>query len=50
MYLPREPMGRYASYPAERGLVLMITWSDLFTFIIMLCAVISLAADNHRKK
>ena len=40
----------YTSHLAERGLVLMITWSDLFSFIIMLCAVITLITNNKRKK
>ena len=34
----------------ERGLVLMVTYSDLFTFVIMLCAVITLVVTFKRKK
>lgn len=34
----------------ERRLVLMVTYSDLFTFIIMLCAVITLAINIMHKK
>lgn len=33
--------------PPERRLVLMVTYGDLFTFVIMLCAVITLV---RRKK
>jgi hypothetical protein len=52
IYSPREPLGRYASRRTkERGLVLMVTYSDLFTFVIMLCAVITLviAIFKHKK-
>lgn len=42
--------GAIYQHPTERGLVLMITWSDFFTFIIMLCAVISLVTNNKHKK
>lgn len=34
----------------ERGLVLMITYSDLIQFVIMLCAVITLVVYISRKK
>lgn len=34
----------------ERGLVLMVTYSDLFTFVIMLCAVITLVITFMHKK
>ena len=34
----------------ERGLVLMVTYSDLFTFVIMLCAVITLVIDIKKRK
>jgi hypothetical protein len=34
-----------------KGVVLMfITYSDLFTFVIMLVAIITLVKDNKRKK
>lgn len=34
-----------------KGVVLMyITYSDLFTFVIMLAAIITLVRDNKRKK
>ena len=52
IYLPRGPLGRYVSRRTlcERGLVLMITYSDLFQFVIMLCAVITLVIHFIRKK
>ena len=50
IYLTGQPMGRYTSHPAERGLVPMITWTELFTFIIMLCAVITLVTNDKHKK
>lgn len=28
----------------------MVTYSDLFTFVIMLCAIITLARDGRHKK
>ena len=34
----------------ERRLVLMVTYSDLFQFVIMLCAVITLVVLFIRKK
>lgn len=34
----------------ERGLVPMITYDELFTFVIMLCAVITLVVYTIRKK
>ena len=34
---------------SRKGLVLMVTWSDLFSFIAMLCAVITLVTNNKRK-
>lgn len=33
-----------------RGLVLMVTYNDLFTFVIMLCAIITLFIDLMHKK
>ena len=50
--LPRGPLGRYVSRRTlcERGLVLMVTYSDLFQFVIMLCAVITLVIHFTRKK
>ena len=52
IYLPRGPLGRYVSRwtLCERRLVLMVTYSDLFSFVIMLCAVITLAIHITRKK
>ena len=51
IYLPREPKGRYASRRTkERRLVLMVTYSDLIQFVIMLCAVITLVVYITRKK
>ena len=51
IYLPRGPLGRYVSRRTlcERGLVLMVTYSDLFQFVIMLCAVITLVIHFTRK-
>ncbi len=34
----------------ERGLMPMVTYSELFTFVIMLCAVITLVINIRRKK
>ena len=50
--LTQGPLGRYVSRRTlcERGLVLMITYSDLFQFVIMLCAVITLVIYITRKK
>lgn len=42
----------YTSRPAERRLVLMhVTYSDLFTFVIMLCTVVTLVLTiiKHKK-
>lgn len=39
-----------AGHFGERRLVLMVTYSDLFTFIIMLCAVITLVINIMHKK
>ena len=46
------PLGRYVSRRTlcERGLVLMVTYSELFQFVIMLCAVITLVIHFTRKK
>lgn len=51
IYLPRGPLGRYVSRRTlcERGLVLMVTYSDLFQFVIMLCAVITLVIHARKK-
>ena len=52
IYLPRGPLGCYVSRRTQgRRLVLMITYSDLFTFVIMLCAVITLVLtfSSHKK-
>lgn len=34
----------------RKGMMTMVTYSDLFTFVIMLCAVISLVITFIRKK
>nr|DAI93329.1 MAG TPA: Membrane MotB of proton-channel complex MotA/MotB [Caudoviricetes sp.] len=39
-----------AGHFCERRLVLMVTYSDLFTFVIMLCAVITLVITFMHKK
>lgn len=52
IYLPREPMGRTLQ-PLEylrKGLGLMVTFSDLIQFVIMLCAVVTLVIYISRKK
>ncbi len=52
IYLPGGPLGCYVSrWTQGRRLVLMVTYSDLFTFVIMLCAVITLVLTffNHKK-
>ena len=38
-----------AGHESERRLVLMVTYSDLFQFVIMLCAVITLVIYFARK-
>lgn len=45
-------MGRLCQLPDTYGreLVPMITYGDLFTFVIMLCAVITLVIYIKRKK
>lgn len=49
--LLREPKGRLRQPPDERkGAGAMVTYSDLFTFVIMLCAVITLVINIKRKK
>ena len=51
IYLTREPKGRLRQPPDERkGAGAMVTYSDLFTFVIMLCAVITLVTNIKRKK
>lgn len=51
IYLPREPKGWYVSYWIFRKeLMPMVTYSDLFTFVIMLCAVITLVITTFRHK
>ena len=43
--------GAICQPPDERkGLVLMVTYSDLIQFVIMLCAVVTLAIYVTRKK
>ena len=39
-----------AGHESERRLVLMVTYGDLFTFVIMLCAVITLVITFSHKK
>lgn len=51
--LVREAVGGAASVTGltkERGLVPMVTYSDLIQFVIMLCAVITLVIYIMRKK
>jgi len=49
--LTGEPKGRLRQPPDERkGAGAMVTYSDLFTFVIMLCAVITLVVNIKRKK
>lgn len=51
IYLPRELLGCYIGRRTkERRLVLMVTYGDLFTFVIMLCAVITLVVTIFRHK
>ena len=51
IYLTGEPKGRLRQPPNERkGAGAMVTYSDLFTFVIMLCAVITLVINIKRKK
>ena len=39
-----------AGHESERRLVLMVTYSDLFQFVIMLCAVVTLVINLMHKK
>ena len=50
--LPKEPKGATsaARLLLRRELVPMVTYSDLFTFVIMLCAVITLVVTILRHK
>lgn len=51
IYLPREPTGRYlAAYMQKKGwpVLMYVTYGDLFTFVIMLCTVITLVY-KHKK-
>ena len=50
--LPGEPLGRYAQPPdvLRKGAGAMVTYSDLIQFVIMLCAVVTLAVMLTRKK
>nr|DAK90364.1 MAG TPA: Membrane MotB of proton-channel complex MotA/MotB [Caudoviricetes sp.] len=52
IYLPGEPVGR-SCHPfrdlQERG-GHMVTYSDLFTFVIMICAIITLIRNDKNKK
>ena len=49
--LTGEPKGRLRQPLNERkGAGAMVTYSDLFTFVIMLCAVITLVINIKRKK
>lgn len=51
IHLTREPEGRLRQPPNKRkGAGAMVTYSDLFTFVIMLCAVITLVVNIKRKK
>ena len=52
IWLPREPLGRYVGHRTlcGRRLVRMITYDELFNFVIMLCAVITLVIYIMRKK
>lgn len=50
IYLPREPKRCYASRRIGKGVGAMVTYSDLFTFVIMLCAVITLVVTLIRHK
>lgn len=51
IYLAGEPKGRLRQPPDERkGAGAMVTYSDLFAFVIMLCAVITLVINIKRKK
>ncbi len=45
-------MGRLCQLPDTQGreLVPMVTYDELFTFVIMLCAVITLVIYIKRKK
>lgn len=52
MNLPGEPKGRYglASGIYLKGVMPVVTYDNLFTFVIMLCAVVTLAINITRKK
>jgi len=52
IYLPRELLRCYPGRRSiERGLGAMVTYYDLFTFVVMLCSVITLVIMilNNRK-
>ena len=51
VYLPRESKGRLRQPPdGRKGAGAMVTYGDLFQFVIMLCAVITLVIYIKRKK
>ena len=49
--LIREPKGRYCRSAEKNGGDAMVSIDNLFTFVIMLCAVITLVIliDKHKK-
>ena len=51
IYLPGQPVGRlYPFRVLRKGVVLMyVTYSDLFTFVIMITGIISLIYQIHKK-
>ena len=51
IYLPRQPVGRlYPFRVLRKGVVLMyVTFSDLFTFVIMITGIVALIYQIHKK-
>nr|DAY74772.1 MAG TPA: hypothetical protein [Caudoviricetes sp.] len=50
--LIRQPVGRsyHPFLVLWKGMVNMVTYSDLFTFVIMICAIITLARNGKDRK
>ncbi len=49
IHLPRQPGDVLSSDPSlTERMIIMVSWNDLFTFVIMLVAVLTYI-DTHRK-
>lgn len=49
IHLPRQPKDVLSSNPSlTERMIIMVSWNDLFTFVIMLMAILTYI-DKHRK-